>query len=94
MPTGGSELRGFSVSQEARASGDLLPWSRLKFRQHPELAAKLVATGDARIRGIGFTGRYWDEGGSRGRNWLGRILEMVRSELILRQDGRGLSSLP
>jgi ribA/ribD-fused uncharacterized protein len=67
---------------------------RLKFRQHPELAAKLVATGDARIRGIGFTGRYWDEGGSRGRNWLGRILEMVRSELILRQDGMGLSSLP
>jgi ribA/ribD-fused uncharacterized protein len=63
---------------------------RLKFRQHPDLAAKLVATGDARIRGIGFSGRYWDEGGSRGRNWLGRILEMVRSELIQRQDAGGL----
>lgn len=65
---------------------------RLKFKQHPELAAKLVATGDARIRGIGFSGRYWDESGSRGRNWLGRILEMVRSELLLRQDNGGLSS--
>jgi ribA/ribD-fused uncharacterized protein len=63
---------------------------RLKFRQHPDLAAKLVTTGDARIRGIGFSGRYWDEGGSRGRNWLGRILEMVRSELIQRQDAGGL----
>ena len=62
---------------------------RLKFRQHPDLAAKLVATGDARIRGIGFSGHYWDEGGSRGRNWLGRILEMVRSELIQRQDAGG-----
>jgi len=63
---------------------------RLKFRQHPDLAAKLVATGDARIRGIGFSGRYWDEGGSRGRNWLGRILETVRSALIKRQDAGGL----
>jgi predicted NAD-dependent protein-ADP-ribosyltransferase YbiA (DUF1768 family) len=53
---------------------------RLKFRQHPDLAEKLVATGAARIRAPGFAGRYWD-GYGNGRNWLGRILELVRSEL-------------
>lgn len=54
-----------------------------KFRQHPDLAAQLVATGDGRlINGVDISmSRYW--GTSReGRNWLGRILELVRAELV------------
>jgi predicted NAD-dependent protein-ADP-ribosyltransferase YbiA (DUF1768 family) len=58
---------------------------RAKFDQHPDLAARLMATGDARISGaFSLSGRYW-QGGAHGRNWLGRILELVRSELRLRQ---------
>lgn len=56
---------------------------REKFRQHPDLAARLIATGDGRlINSVDISGsRYW--GGSReGRNWLGRILELVRAELV------------
>lgn len=57
---------------------------RAKFEQHPDLAARLMATGDARISGaFSLSGRYW-QGGPHGRNWLGRILELVRSGLRLR----------
>jgi ribA/ribD-fused uncharacterized protein len=55
---------------------------RHKFKQHPDLAEKLMATGDARIRSQELSGTYWS-GGEAGRNWLGRILELVRSELLL-----------
>ncbi len=57
---------------------------RAKFEQHPDLANRLKATGTARIRGIGqLTDLYWRGGGS-GRNWMGRLLEVVRSELWLK----------
>jgi len=40
---------------------------------------------EARIRSAhSLTGSYW-QGGAHGRNWLGRILELVRSELRLRE---------
>ncbi len=53
---------------------------REKFHQHPDLAAKLLATGDGRlINGVDFS-RYWGDY-RQGRNWLGRILEIVRAEL-------------
>jgi predicted NAD-dependent protein-ADP-ribosyltransferase YbiA (DUF1768 family) len=56
---------------------------RCKFEQHPDLAARLLATGNARISaGFALSGQYW-RSGSSGRNWLGRILELVRSELRL-----------
>lgn len=52
---------------------------RLKFAQHPGLAARLVATGDSILVGISVTGSdFWD---SRGQNWIGRLLEVVRAEL-------------
>jgi predicted NAD-dependent protein-ADP-ribosyltransferase YbiA (DUF1768 family) len=56
---------------------------RAKFAQHPELAAVLVSTGDARIS---YTGRsespFWTDRGPReGRNWVGRLLELIRAEL-------------
>jgi ribA/ribD-fused uncharacterized protein len=54
---------------------------REKFRQHPDLAAQLIATGDGRlINGVDFS-KYWGDYRGSGRNWLGRILEMVRTEL-------------
>jgi len=52
----------------------------LKFRQHPDLADKLVATGDSILAGTSVMGSdFWD---SRGQNWIGRLLEFVRAELV------------
>lgn len=54
---------------------------REKVRQHPDLAARLLTTGDGRlINGVDFS-RYWGSS-QQGRNWLGRILELVRAELL------------
>jgi predicted NAD-dependent protein-ADP-ribosyltransferase YbiA (DUF1768 family) len=67
---------------------------RAKFDQHPDLASKLLATGHARIRGAyTLSGSYW-QGGTQGRNWLGRILELMRSELRLRDVGDKQVSRP
>ena len=56
---------------------------REKFGQYPDLATQLVATGDGRLLGtVSEHSSYW--GAARdGRNWLGRILELIRSELRL-----------
>ncbi|MEV0827327.1 NADAR family protein [Nonomuraea rubra] len=51
---------------------------RAKFTQHPELAEILVGTGTARIHYDGWASDYWI---ASGRNWMGRLLELVRSEL-------------
>ncbi|GGN90011.1 hypothetical protein GCM10011579_085530 [Streptomyces albiflavescens] len=61
---------------------------RAKFTQHPELAAVLLGTGDARISYTSHSeSPHWrDDRDSRGRNWMGRLLELTRSELAL-QDG-------
>jgi predicted NAD-dependent protein-ADP-ribosyltransferase YbiA (DUF1768 family) len=56
-----------------------------KFSQHPELADVLVATGDARIE-YNISSAYWS-GGTKGRNWLGRLLELVRSEIVAERAG-------
>lgn len=63
---------------------------RAKFEQHPPMAAILLATGDA---AIGYTGYsespFWTDRGPReGRNWMGRLLELVRSELAAAQPSR------
>ncbi len=60
---------------------------RAKFTQHPEPAQVLLSTGDA---GISYTGLsdspFWrDASDSRGRNWMGRLLELTRSELVAQQ---------
>ncbi|MER7509276.1 NADAR family protein [Streptomyces lavendulae] len=56
---------------------------RAKFGQHPRLAEVLLATGDAGILYTGLSDApFWrDEGHRGGRNWMGRLLELVRSEL-------------
>jgi ribA/ribD-fused uncharacterized protein len=54
---------------------------REKFHQHPDLAAQLIATGDGRlINGVDFS-KFWGDYRGHGRNWLGRLLELVRAEL-------------
>jgi|SRR5688572_6697075 len=53
-----------------------------KFRQHAELRALLLATGDAKLVEHTENDDYWGDGGDgRGRNELGRILMAVRDAL-------------
>lgn len=54
---------------------------RAKFAQHPHLAETLLATGDGRIEYTSFGSRYWNAYRGQGRNWMGRLLELVRSEI-------------
>jgi predicted NAD-dependent protein-ADP-ribosyltransferase YbiA (DUF1768 family) len=58
---------------------------RAKFDQHPTLADVLVGTGDARIE-YNVSSAFWS-GGAKGRNWVGRLLELVRSELVAQRAG-------
>ncbi|EOD67312.1 NADAR family protein [Amycolatopsis vancoresmycina] len=51
---------------------------RDKFERHPAMAATLLGTGDARLLYSDWTSKYWN---SSGANWLGRLLELTRSEL-------------
>ncbi|WP_242907850.1 NADAR family protein [Actinomadura terrae] len=60
---------------------------RAKFAQHPELAEILIGTGDAPISYSGMDSDHW---AARGRNWSGRLLELVRSELRARAAGIGI----
>jgi len=53
-----------------------------KFRQHAELAARLLATGDAPLVEHTEADAFWGDGGDgRGQNQLGRILVAVRAAL-------------
>ncbi|MCB9594049.1 MAG: NADAR family protein [Sandaracinaceae bacterium] len=53
-----------------------------KFRQHPDLAAKLLATGTAKLVEHTENDAYWgDAGDGSGRNRLGAILMEVRAVL-------------
>ncbi|MGW7364674.1 NADAR family protein [Streptomyces sp. NPDC054841] len=59
---------------------------RAKYTQHPGLAQILLATGDATLVYDDDSG-FWGDNAGRGRNWTGRLLELVRSELHARQAG-------
>lgn len=57
---------------------------RAKFLQNPDLARKLLATGEAElVEGNTWRDRFWgvDAATGEGRNELGKILMKVRSEL-------------
>ncbi len=55
---------------------------RAKFAQHPDLAAVLLGTGDARLVEHTPNDSYWgDSGDGSGQNRLGQILTQVRAEL-------------
>jgi ribA/ribD-fused uncharacterized protein len=53
---------------------------RAKFQQHPELAQKLLATGDAVLHENSPTDMFW---GKKGKDSLGKLLMQVREELRL-----------
>jgi ribA/ribD-fused uncharacterized protein len=66
----------------------MLELLRAKYHQHADLAELLLQTGDARLsNGVDFS-TYWGTNGQRGRNWLGRLLEVVRSELWIERHGK------
>jgi predicted NAD-dependent protein-ADP-ribosyltransferase YbiA (DUF1768 family) len=58
-----------------------------KFAQHAALAEILLATGDSRISYTGLSDSpFWrDAPDHRGRNWMGRLLEVTRSEIVLQR---------
>ncbi|MDX3192786.1 NADAR family protein [Streptomyces sp. MN03-5084-2B] len=56
---------------------------RRKFSRHPDLAATLTATGTTRLIYTELGSTFWGHHGSEGRNWLGRLLELIRSELAV-----------
>lgn len=60
---------------------------RAKFAQHPELAQTLLATGDGRIEYTSVGSLYWNAGRGQGRNWMGRLLELIRSEIAAQRAG-------
>ncbi|MEV5510110.1 NADAR family protein [Streptomyces orinoci] len=60
---------------------------RAKFDQHPELAEILLATDDATLIYDDMDSGFWGDNAGRGRNWTGRLLELVRSELHARRAG-------
>ncbi|MFD7258388.1 NADAR family protein [Streptomyces sp. NPDC059874] len=60
---------------------------RAKYDQHPEPAEILLATGDATLIYDDMDSAFWGDNAGRGRNWTGRLLELVRSELHARQAG-------
>ncbi|WP_030741904.1 NADAR family protein [Streptomyces sp. NRRL F-5135] len=62
---------------------------RAKYAQHPALAEILLATGDATLVYDDAGSGFWGDNGGRGRNWSGRLLELVRSELHARRAGIG-----
>ncbi|MCM2418952.1 NADAR family protein [Streptomyces sp. RKAG293] len=66
---------------------------RAKYAQHPALAQLLLGTSDAKILYSSFDSLYWGEAGERGRNWVGRLLELIRSELAAEAAGLGPAGL-
>nr|WP_277606041.1 NADAR family protein [Glycomyces sp. L485] len=58
---------------------------RLKFQQHPDIAAILLGTGDAKIQYLHYGSAHWGSGPEAGGNWTGRLLELIRSELHFAQ---------
>jgi ribA/ribD-fused uncharacterized protein len=69
-----------------------------KFRQHPDLAEILLATGSARIVETATTdnevNRRWGEVNGVGQNWLGKILMEVRAALSEPAAGAGRAVAP
>ncbi|QMU67587.1 NADAR family protein [Streptacidiphilus sp. P02-A3a] len=57
---------------------------RAKFEQHPDLAEMLLSTGDSAISYTGLLDSpFWRDAPDRqGRNWIGRLLQLTRSELV------------
>jgi N-glycosidase YbiA len=60
----------------------MLECVRYKFTHHPDLAQKLLATGDAYLEeGNTWNDQIWGVYQGHGTNWLGKILMTIRAEL-------------
>lgn len=56
--------------------------TRAKFKQHPDLAAALLATGDAELIEANDDDAFWGHGpDGNGANWCGKIVMEVRAAL-------------
>jgi predicted NAD-dependent protein-ADP-ribosyltransferase YbiA (DUF1768 family) len=64
---------------------------RAKYTQHPALARVLLDTADATLVYDESDSGHWGDNGGRGRNWTGRLLELVRAQL--RADQAGITPL-
>ena len=60
---------------------------RIKFSQHSDLAETLTATGTTRLIYTEVGTTFWGQHGMEGRNWMGRLLELIRSELAVTGTG-------
>jgi ribA/ribD-fused uncharacterized protein len=79
---GRSRARPLRADWESVKDEVMLRAVRAKFTQHADLAALLLATGDALIVEQTRRDRYWGDGGDgSGANRLGQILMGVRDEL-------------
>ncbi len=76
-------VQGWAQARTAVMAGLL----RAKYAQHPDLAEILVGTGDAPLAYSGTDSDHWNTRGGAGRNWVGRLLELVRSELQAERAG-------
>lgn len=54
---------------------------RVKFEQHPDLAKKLIETGDAILLESTIRDSYWGGYSGRGKNMIGEMLMELRREL-------------
>ena len=60
---------------------------RAKFRQHPDLAERLLSSGDRLLVEHTRNDTYWGDGGDgTGMNRLGHLLMQVRTELRLKSE--------
>jgi predicted NAD-dependent protein-ADP-ribosyltransferase YbiA (DUF1768 family) len=93
-----AEARSFDAADQAKQAPRRAGWPaarlavmtallRAKYTQHADLARTLLDTGDARIMYIDFDSAYWVAGTQRGSNWIGRLLEVIRSELATAETG-------
>nr|BFE59716.1 hypothetical protein GCM10020063_042420 [Dactylosporangium thailandense] len=58
-----------------------------KSTRHPDVARILLDTGDARLLYVDAGSACWVDGAQGGTNWIGRLLEGVRSQLAAAQAG-------
>lgn len=68
---------------EARRVSEMLTILRAKFSQNPDLAARLIQTGDQQLIESNTWGdRFWGVCAGVGANELGKALMLVRTELL------------
>lgn len=96
--------RGYEASKLAEQAPRRTDWAsarlavmtmllRAKYTQHPQMAQILLVSGDARIVYIDLGSTYWSAGGERSSNWMGRLLELIRSELAAAKAGIPLPAI-